>query len=101
MGRKKIMINAVIDDVKFQNLPVYINSEGKILYPLNSWAVAELVASKIDKDVKPYVTVDFTTVDVQRFLDELNSENASTPIADEDAEAKLLSYIFGDETADQ
>lgn len=100
MERKKMMINTVIDDVKFNNLPVYIDSEGKILYPLNSWAVAELLASKIDQDVKPYVTVDFSTVDVQRFLDELNRDSECQGMIDKDVEEKLIAYVFGDKAAE-
>jgi hypothetical protein len=87
------MINKVIDGVKFQNLPAFLDEKGKISYPLNSWAVADLIASKIEQIVKPYVTVDFTNVDMKPFLLELN--NGETYDAEDDPEQKILEYIFG------
>ena len=89
------MMNQVINGVQFQNLPAFLSEQGKISYPLRSWAVAELVASKIPDDVRMSVIVDFSKVDVGKFLPELN--NGETFDSAEDPEQKILSYIFGSE----
>lgn len=89
------MINEVIDGVRFQNLPAFVDSSGKISYPLNSWAVAELIATKIDNDVKANVTVDFSSVDVQRFLTELN--DGQTARDTDDPQKKLLDFALNGE----
>lgn len=94
--RKILMVNETIGGVRFENLPMSVNPDGKIAYPLNSWAVAELIANKIHEDVKGIVTVDFGSVDVGHFLRELN--NGETFCATEDPEQKLMDYIFGAST---
>ena len=87
------MINQVIDGVNFQNLPAFLDAQGVISYPVNSWAVAEMIAKKIDTSVKPHVVVDFSTVNVQQFLSELN--NGQTFSCDVDPEQHILDYTFG------
>lgn len=93
-----IRINEVIEGAKFQNLPAFLDKNGKISYPLNSWAVAELIAKKIQDDIKPIVTVNFNTVDVGYFLLELN--NGVTFTEADDPEQKILDYVFGETTHD-
>ena len=71
--REKMRVNEVVDGVMFYNLPLLVDEEGKIGYPFNSWAVAEIMANKIDPSVKPYVVIDFLKVkDKQPFLSELD-----------------------------
>ena len=90
--RRQIMINQVIDGVTFQNLPALLDAQGVISYSVNSWAVAEMIAKKIDTSVKPHVAVDFSTVDVQQFLPELN--NGQTFSSESDPEKHILDYAF-------
>ena len=87
------MINEIIEGVKFENLPAVLDENGKISYPLNSWSVAELISRKIDEAVKPYVTIDFATVDKKPFLLELNDAQEYDPA--EDPEQKIIDYVFG------
>ena len=90
VGKHVIMINDTIDGVKFINLPGIINEDdSKFSYPLNSWAIAEVIASKIDDMVKPYVTIDFEKVDRKPFMLILNDGQEYVP-PEKDPEAELL-----------
>ena len=95
VSRKVLLYNDVIDGVKFINLPGSIDEEsGKFGYPLNSWAIAEIMARKIAPMVKPYVTIDFEKVDRKPFLLELIDGQEYVP-PEKDPEAELLKIIFG------
>lgn len=95
VSKEVIMINEVIDGVRFLNLPARIDEEGKIGYPLQSWAIAEVIASKIDELVKPYVTIDLSTVDRNPLLLILNDGQEYVE-PEEDPEKKLIELLFNE-----
>jgi len=87
------MVNAIISGVKFENVPLIVTEEGQIRYPLNSLAIAEEIAEGIAEHVKPYVTVDFSSVDRQTFLNRLNNDSSELN-PQHDPEQQLLSLVF-------
>ncbi|WP_206886267.1 hypothetical protein [Alicyclobacillus mali (ex Roth et al. 2021)] len=87
------MVNAIISGVKFENVPLIVTEEGQIRYPLNSLAIAEEIAEGIAEHVKPYVTVDFSSVDRQTFLNRLNNDSSELNLQ-HDPEQQLLSLVF-------
>ncbi len=92
------MVNATINGVKFVNLPILVTDEGQIRYPLNSFAIAEEIADGIADYAKPYVTVDFNSIDRQAILQRITGNDVTTQTYDpnDDPEKKLLDYIFGE-----
>ncbi len=90
---RMFMVNAIISGVKFENVPLIVTEEGQIRYPLNSLAIAEEIAEGIAEHVKPYVTVDFSSVDRQTFLNRLNNDSSELNLQ-HDPEQQLLSLVF-------
>ncbi|GMA59462.1 hypothetical protein C7445_1415 [Alicyclobacillus sacchari] len=90
---RMFMVNAIISGVKFENVPLIVTEEGQIRYPLNSLAIAEEIAEGIAEHVKPYVTVDFSSVDRQTFLNRLNNDSSESNLQ-HDPEQQLLSLVF-------
>ena len=94
MEKRIIQMNEVIGGVRFINLPLVISENGAAGFPLTSWAIAEDIAESIPDHVRPFVVVDFETVDRKAMLQRLNGDAKLE--YHENAEQKLLDYIYGE-----
>jgi hypothetical protein len=100
MEKRMLMMNGIIKGVKFVNLPILVTEEGQIRYPLNAFAIAEEIADGIAEHVKPYVSVDFTSVDRQAVLQRITGNETKNYSPNDDPEKQLLDYIYGDAEQD-